>query len=146
MAPFADLGPPAAFQRLVDHEIQGATGLDKGLDDAREQVPTRLQRRPASPVEHLVKGAEMGILLMAGVPQRRGDRSAATREQRAPQQGQHFLPGRGRKQATERFQHGYNGSSTRHERSPEQDRGLATAILAYPLTNSRGPTEHRSTG
>src|SRR5258708_15438093 len=131
MAPFADLGPPAAFQRFVDHDIQGATGLDKGRDDAREQVPTRLQRRPASPVEHLVKRAEMGILLMAGVPPRRGDRSAATREQHAPQQGQHLLPGRGRKQATERFQHGYNGGSTRHEGSPEQDdRALATAILA----------------
>ncbi len=146
VAACADLGAPAAFQRFVEHALQGATGLANGFENAREQVPTRLQRRPAGAMEHLVQRAEMGILLMAGVPPRRcttapvchragvpprrRDRSAATRAQRAPQQRQHFLPGRGRQQTTERFQQRDTGGRTRHERAPEQDSGLATAIFA----------------
>jgi hypothetical protein len=94
VAACAELGAPAAFQRFVDHQVQCAARLDEGLADEREQVATRLQRRPARAVEHLVDGAEMGVLLMASVPQRRRDGSAASCAQRAPQSRQHFLPGR----------------------------------------------------
>ena len=68
VASFADLRPPAAFECLVDHDIQRATSGNKGLAEEREQVPTRLQWGPASPVQNLVKGTEMGVLLMTGVP------------------------------------------------------------------------------
>ncbi len=68
MAPLADLRPPAAFECFVDHAIQGAAGGNKGLAQECEQVSTRLQRGPAGPVQGLVKGTEMGVLLMTGVP------------------------------------------------------------------------------
>jgi hypothetical protein len=92
-----DLRPPPALQGFVNRNIQRPTRLAKGLHDEREQLPTGLQRRPTSTVEHLMKDAEMRILLMAGVPQSRRYRAAAAGEQGSLQQGQHFLPGRGSK-------------------------------------------------
>src|SRR5262245_24333651 len=119
MSSFANLRAPAAFQCFVDDDIQAASGLDKGLDDEREQGPACLQRRPAGSVEHLVKGAEMGILVMAGVPQGRGHGATAPREQGPVEQRQHLLPGGRREQRAKRFEQGYTGGSARHEASPE---------------------------
>src|SRR5262249_41228306 len=59
---------------------------------SRREVPAGLERRPASSVAGLVKGAEVRILLVASVPEGRGHRAAAAREPRSPQQGQHLLP------------------------------------------------------
>jgi hypothetical protein len=97
MAPFADLRSPAAFECFVDHDIERATSQNEGLDEQCEQTPTRLQWRPTGAVQHLVKGTEMGILLLAGVPEGCGHGAPTVREERATQQCEHFLPGRGGK-------------------------------------------------
>jgi hypothetical protein len=70
-----NLAAPAAFQGLIDHDVQRPAGLAKGRDDELEQLLTRLQRRPASPIQHLVKDAKIRVLLMASLPQGSGHRS-----------------------------------------------------------------------
>jgi hypothetical protein len=53
MSSCADPGSPAPFQRFVDHHNKRSSGLNEGLQDQGEEVPTRLPRasppRPSSP-------------------------------------------------------------------------------------------------
>ena len=93
MAALANLRAPAAFQRFIDDDIQAPSRLDKGLDDEREQGPACEQRRPAGPVERLVKGAEMGVLRVASLPQGGSHGATTPREEGASEQRQHFVPG-----------------------------------------------------
>jgi hypothetical protein len=93
MSPFADLGSPASFQRLVDHQLQAAAGFHKGFHDQIQQLATHCQWRPARSVEYLVERAEVRLPFLASRTQGGGNSAASMGKPRPSQQRHHFSKG-----------------------------------------------------
>lgn len=118
MSSCADLAPPAPLQRFIDHQIDAGSYWHKGFDNEQEELAAYRQRRPASPVEHLVKEAPVAGLSVAAGAQSCCNSAASSGEQRSGSQDHQFSPRGSSKQWPKDGQNFYNGVGKGHEYPP----------------------------
>ena len=102
---FADRGPAPPLQGLIDDQGQCALGSE-GLDQQEEQAACEFQGGPAGAAEDGMEPAEVGVVLVSGGAEGRGDGASSAGQDRARDEDLGLLPRGSGKDRTEVGQDG----------------------------------------